>query len=80
MLSEAVHEYIARSPALLLSVQLDDLTGATEQANVPGTPDQPPNWRRKAKTTLEEMRADERYERIAKNLCEARTGGARPAG
>jgi len=36
-------------------VQLDDALGATEQANLPGTMDEHPNWRRKAAVTIEAL-------------------------
>ncbi len=43
----AVHGYLARSPAKILLVQVDDLMAEAEQINVPGTIDERPNWRRK---------------------------------
>jgi 4-alpha-glucanotransferase len=43
----AVHGYLSRSPAQLLMVQLDDITGEEEQLNLPGTVDEHPNWRRR---------------------------------
>jgi 4-alpha-glucanotransferase len=36
-------------------VQLEDALGEIEQANLPGTTDQHPNWRRKLTRTLEEI-------------------------
>ena len=73
-LCHAVHLYLARSPAMVLAVQLDDLAGATAQANVPGTPDAPPNWRRKLPMSMEEMRADTAIARRAAELGAARAG------
>jgi len=75
-LSHAVHLYIARSPARVLAVQIDDFAGALEQANVPGTGDAPPNWRRKLPVTLEAMRSDGRLKRLGDELCAARAAGA----
>ncbi|MBK8907448.1 MAG: 4-alpha-glucanotransferase [Rhodospirillales bacterium] len=43
----AVHAYLSRSPACLLMVQIDDVTGESEQINLPGTVDEYPNWRRR---------------------------------
>lgn len=43
----AVHGYLARSPAKILLVQVDDLMEEEEQINVPGTINERPNWRRK---------------------------------
>jgi (1->4)-alpha-D-glucan 1-alpha-D-glucosylmutase len=44
---EAAHRYLARTPARLMMVQIEDALGLAEQVNVPGTPDAPPNWRRR---------------------------------
>jgi glycogen operon protein len=38
---------LARSPALAVAVQLEDLLLQTAQPNVPGTTEEQPNWRRK---------------------------------
>jgi len=46
-LAIAAHAFVARSPAAVMVVQLEDLLGMREQANLPGTTDQHPNWRRK---------------------------------
>ena len=37
---------LARTPSRLVAVQLEDLIGMAEQANLPGTIDEHPNWRR----------------------------------
>lgn len=54
----ALHRMLARSPAALLSVQLDDLSGALEQANLPGTIDEHPNWRRRCRLAIEAIASD----------------------
>jgi (1->4)-alpha-D-glucan 1-alpha-D-glucosylmutase len=41
--------------------QLEDVLGATDQVNVPGTTDQYPNWRRKLAVALESWSDDERF-------------------
>jgi 4-alpha-glucanotransferase len=46
-LAGSVYSALARSPAALVSVQLDDVLGQVEAQNLPGTVDQHPNWRRK---------------------------------
>lgn len=51
----AVHRFLARTPCRLLAVQLDDALGTTEQANLPGTIDEHPNWRRKSAVALEDL-------------------------
>lgn len=48
--------FLARSPARMLLVNLEDLWGETRPQNVPGTGEERPNWRRKAGYTLEELR------------------------
>lgn len=50
-------EHLAASPARMLLVNLEDLWGETEPQNVPGTSAERPNWRRKARLTLEELSA-----------------------
>lgn len=55
---QAVHAYIARAPAQLLAVQMEDLLGQVEQVNLPCTSEaQRPNWRRKLPVTVEEWAA-----------------------
>jgi 4-alpha-glucanotransferase len=40
---------------MLVAVQLEDLVGMEEQANLPGTVDRHPNWRRKLPVSLEQL-------------------------
>ncbi|EKS29097.1 4-alpha-glucanotransferase [Afipia felis] len=42
-----VLSYLAQTPSRLLGVAIEDLLGIADQANVPGTTVQHPNWRRK---------------------------------
>ena len=51
----AVHRFLAATPCRLLAVQLDDALGTVEQANVPGTVDEHPNWRRKTAVPIETL-------------------------
>jgi (1->4)-alpha-D-glucan 1-alpha-D-glucosylmutase len=56
------HRYIARTPCALLTLQLEDVFGQREQANLPGTlDDQYPNWRRKVPLDLEDWDRDGRF-------------------
>ncbi len=71
-LCHAVHLHLAKSAALMLAVQLDDVSGAGEQANAPGTPDAAPNWRRKSPRSLEDLRSDPRLAQLCLELGEAR--------
>jgi 4-alpha-glucanotransferase len=54
-LLQAAHRFLAATPAQIMMVQLEDALGEVEQANLPGTTDQHPNWRRKLGRTLEEI-------------------------
>jgi 4-alpha-glucanotransferase len=44
-LVEALHGYIARTPARLVGVYLPDVVGDRRPINQPGTIDEYPNWR-----------------------------------
>jgi 4-alpha-glucanotransferase len=49
----AILAYLARSRARLMLVQLEDVVGESEQANLPGTIETHPNWRRRMSRVLE---------------------------
>ncbi|HTN28794.1 MAG TPA: malto-oligosyltrehalose synthase, partial [Burkholderiales bacterium] len=71
-LSLAAHEFVARSAAMIVAVQLEDALGVTEQANLPGTLHEHPNWRRKLPQTLEAMEHDARVDALAGVLARER--------
>lgn len=50
----AIHGYLARTPSRLLAVQFEDLCGADQPVNVPGTSEEYPNWRLRAPKTIED--------------------------
>ncbi|MEO8536172.1 MAG: 4-alpha-glucanotransferase [Betaproteobacteria bacterium] len=52
-LATAVHVYLARTPSALVVVQPEDALGVRDQANLPGTVDSQPNWRRKLPVLLD---------------------------
>jgi 4-alpha-glucanotransferase len=52
-LAVAFHRLIARTPSRLVVVQAEELTGATDQVNIPGTTHEHPNWRRRLAIDLE---------------------------
>ena len=55
-----VLEQMAKSDARAVIVNLEDLWSETNPQNTPGTgPEQRPNWRRRAKLSLEQMQQDE---------------------
>jgi 4-alpha-glucanotransferase len=49
---DAILSYLAQTPSRLLGVAIDDLLGVVDQANVPGTTNEHPNWRRKLPVPL----------------------------
>jgi 4-alpha-glucanotransferase len=51
----ATHRFLARSPCRLVAVQLEDLVGAEDGVNMPGTIDEHPNWRRKISIGVEQL-------------------------
>jgi 4-alpha-glucanotransferase len=51
----ALHRFLAASTAALALVQMEDLAGALEQPNLPGTLDEHPNWRRRLDQPVEDM-------------------------
>ncbi|MGQ0814556.1 MAG: 4-alpha-glucanotransferase [Gemmatimonadota bacterium] len=53
----ALLEFLARSPADITLINLEDLWLESEPQNVPGTGQERPNWRRRSRYTLEEIRA-----------------------
>jgi 4-alpha-glucanotransferase len=71
-LVEAAYRFLARTPARIVMVQLDDVVGETTPVNVPGTDREHPNWRRKLRDDLETIAVDGRLERLAKVLRESR--------
>jgi 4-alpha-glucanotransferase len=54
-LAHALHLYLARSAALLVALQLEDLLGETLPVNVPGTHREYPNWQRKLAVAIDEL-------------------------
>ncbi len=71
-LARAVYAYLARTPSRLLVVQAEDIVGMRDQANMPGTVEEQPNWRRKLPLTLEEMDRDPRFVALAETLARLR--------
>jgi (1->4)-alpha-D-glucan 1-alpha-D-glucosylmutase len=61
----AVHRYLAQTPARLMMVQAEDLLGEREQANMPGTLDTHPNWRRRLPLPAERWPDDTRVNAVA---------------
>lgn len=53
--SVAIHAAIASSPCRLAVLQIEDALGVIEQANIPGTTTEHPNWRRRLPVALEDL-------------------------
>jgi (1->4)-alpha-D-glucan 1-alpha-D-glucosylmutase len=85
-LTLALHAYLAHTPSRLLVVQPEDVLGVIEQANMPGTVEEHPNWRRKLPLTLEEIERDPRFISTTETLArirpapKSRNGGGGGAG
>jgi 4-alpha-glucanotransferase len=76
-LGDAILVYLAHSRARLMLVQLEDVLAETEQANLPGTTDAHPNWRRCLSGRLEEIIGGGDLTRVAALVEEARRRSAR---
>lgn len=48
-----LHRLLAASPSVLVAVESENLLGVEQQANLPGTIDQHPNWRRRMAVPVE---------------------------
>jgi (1->4)-alpha-D-glucan 1-alpha-D-glucosylmutase len=64
------HAFLARTPSKILMVQPEDVFELVEQANLPGTVDQHPNWRRKLPVALERWKSDPRVQKLADTMAE----------
>src|SRR4051812_16167147 len=64
------HAFLARTPSKLLMVQPEDVFELVEQANLPGTVDQHPNWRRKLPVGLERWKSDPRMQQLAASMAQ----------
>jgi 4-alpha-glucanotransferase len=69
-LSTAVHRFLGRTPSMLIVVAIEDVLGEVDGANIPGTVDEHPNWRRKRWLPLEDLAADGRLFRIGAVMCD----------
>ena len=57
-LHNAIVGFLALTPSQLLAINQEDLTKETEQQNLPGTTWQYPNWCRKMRFSIEQLRDD----------------------
>ena len=75
-LGDAILTYVARTRARLMLIQLEDVVAESEQANLPGTIDAHPNWRRRMSRSLEELLSGADLPRIAALIERARLSSA----
>jgi len=73
----SAHRFIARTPAKLMAVQPEDVFELLEQANLPGTVDEHPNWARRLPLPLEDWAADPRVRALSDALFPSRGAGKR---
>ena len=73
-LSRAVHLFLARSRAALITVQLEDMIGMLEPVNIPGTSTEYSNWTRRMTATTADIFARPEARALAAALSEARRG------
>jgi len=66
-----LHRFLARTSSVLTAVQIEDVFGATEQANLPGTVHAHPNWRRRVPVPASRVGSDPRLLETAAVMAEA---------
>jgi 4-alpha-glucanotransferase len=71
-LAVATHRLVARTPCRLVAVQLEDLVGAEDSVNIPGTIAEHPNWRRTLPVALEGLGASGRFEAVCGAMSQER--------
>ncbi|MEM9576626.1 MAG: 4-alpha-glucanotransferase [Pseudomonadota bacterium] len=70
-LRDSVHADLARSPAALVAVQLDDILSLQDAQNLPGTVDEHPNWRRMYPKTLSEIETGPELKKTAEIMAQS---------
>ncbi|HUK60894.1 MAG TPA: 4-alpha-glucanotransferase [Stellaceae bacterium] len=67
-----LHRLLGRANSALALMSIEDAAGEVEQANIPGTVDEHPNWRRRLGKNLAALASDADFAAIAAALCGAR--------
>jgi 4-alpha-glucanotransferase len=67
----AIARFLARTPSRFVAIALDDIVGALEQINIPGTFDEHPNWRRRLLVSIEDLDGNENLNTIADAFAES---------
>ena len=68
MVLRAALSYLAAGDDWLTLAGLEDLWGEDRPQNVPGTDEQRPNWRRRARLSLDEMKRDPAVEEVLRTI------------
>jgi 4-alpha-glucanotransferase len=74
-LAVGLHRLVARTPSRLFVVPAEDLTGASEQVNIPAPMDEHPNWRRKLSVAVDDLPGEPLFQAITAALREERPRG-----
>jgi 4-alpha-glucanotransferase len=74
-LAELILAYLARSASRLMLVQVEDIALEEEQANLPGTNDEHPNWRRRLSRSVDDLVSGQEWRRITALLAAERGPG-----
>jgi len=75
---QALLKWLADGPAEMVLVNIEDLLGELRPQNTPGTASERPNWRRRAKKTLERILRDPSVERTLREMIRRRRRTAGP--
>ena len=71
-LALAAHRFLARTPAKIMLVSMEDVFGQVQQVNLPGTVNEYPNWRRKLERPIEEWPRDPEVRTLIETLARER--------
>jgi len=67
-LCQAIHVYLAKTPAWIVIANLEDGLGEISQTNMPGTVEDHPNWSRKYRLQVDELIRDDQLRRLGDAL------------
>ncbi|WP_306754293.1 4-alpha-glucanotransferase [Paracoccus actinidiae] len=73
----AAHRFVARTPARLMAVRLEDLAGDDRPVNLPSTADEYPNWRPKLPGTIDAITGSDTFGAIVAGIRAERGGQGR---
>jgi 4-alpha-glucanotransferase len=73
----SVARFLAQTPARLLVIAVEDALGVRDQANIPATIDEHPNWRRRLPVDLEDMKLQAGLTAVADIMAAAGRGAPR---